>query len=52
MRYSMYPVLDRAVQPSLRVFLVSLTHMPVEVQIDLLEQATKQITEAVEATLA
>ena len=44
--------IDKAVAPDLQAFLVNLSHLPVEVQIDLLRDATAQITEAVEQTLA
>lgn len=43
---------DSAVVPDLNAFLVSLTHLPTEVQIDLLRQATKQISEVVEQSLS
>ena len=44
--------MDTAVVPDARVFLTSLSHLPVEIQIDLLRDATKQIIEAVESRLA
>ncbi len=43
---------DSAVIPDLNAFLVSLTHLPTEVQMDLLRQATSQISHAVEQTLS
>ena len=43
--------MDTAVVPDARVFLASLSHLPVEVQIDLLRDATSQITAAVEKVL-
>ena len=46
------PPVERVVIPDLNAFLVSLSHLPTEVQIDLLRQATGQITEAVEKMLA
>ena len=43
--------LDSAVAPDARAFLTNLSHLPVEVQIDLLRDATSQITEAIEKAL-
>lgn len=42
------PPMDRVVEPELRAFLVSLSHLPVEVQLDLLRDATKQIAEVLD----
>lgn len=39
------PPVESAVLPDLRAFLVCLSHLPTEVQIDLLRDATKQINE-------
>ena len=46
------PLVESVVIPDLNAFLVSLSHLPTEVQIDLLRQATGQITDAVEKMLA
>ena len=43
--------MDSAVVPDARVFLTHLSHLPVEVQIELLRDATVQITVAVEEVL-
>ena len=44
--------MDRDVVPDARVFLTHLSHLPVEVQIDLLKDATSQITAMVEQAMA
>ena len=45
------PRIADSVIPSLNAFLMSLTHLPLEAQVDVLDQATKQISECVEASL-
>lgn len=47
-----FPVQDALVAQEIRAFLVSLSHLPVEIQLDLLRDATSQISQAVEQTLA
>ena len=44
--------LDSSVVPDAKAFLTNLSHLPIEVQIDLLRDATSQITEAVERAIA
>ena len=44
--------MDSAVVPDARVFLTHLSHLPVEVQIDMLRDATSQITAMVEQAMA
>ena len=44
--------MDSAVVPEARVFLTHLSHLPVEVQIDMLRDATGQITAMVEQAMA
>ena len=39
--------IDQSVIPSLNAFLMSLTHLPIAGQVDVLDQATDQISEAI-----
>ena len=39
--------IDSAVVPDLKAFIVVLSHLPIEVQLDILRDATKQIVEEV-----
>ena len=41
------PPIDSAVVPDLKAFIAVLSHLPVEVQIDILRDATKQIVNEV-----
>jgi hypothetical protein len=43
--------LDKAVQVELNVFVVSLSHLPVGLQLDVLQDATKQIVDAIEMSV-
>jgi hypothetical protein len=43
------PILDSVVGPDLRVFLAVLSHLPVAGQLELLQDATKQISEGLES---
>ena len=45
------PRIADSVVPSLNAFLMSLTHLPIESQVDVLDQATRQISECVEESL-
>jgi len=45
------PKIADSVVSSLNAFLMSLTHLPLEAQVDVLDQATKQISECVEESL-
>lgn len=39
------PTIDSTVMSDLRAFIVVLSHLPVEVQLDVLRDATEQLTE-------
>ena len=45
------PKIADSVVPSLNAFLMSLTHLPLEAQVDVLDQATQQFSECVEESL-